>query len=418
MNNDTEFYESPITDVKGDSEHGWEIAREDGWRFFVSKDSPVVPVIGMTARFYGRGLGSPVRGLVINGQTVFYRTVEEDAEHHQIQMYGKDAADWLQRWDAGTSVWSIEMGGMGPGYEQCIHITCAEILRELLRRKPDFDATTDDEWRKLSDEIHKTMFTDGSVLKQLGLSGTQYGAGLSLAVQLYRQGPRAIMNDEEVKDRHIRVNRRFPTIADPIDMLIFCPNCGKQHIDRPDPICGTSGYHEHPDAYCRLCKGHEGACDNDPESPNAAWTNPVHRSHTCRTEDGGCGTIWRPADVPTNGVAAIKTTGSGDTWNPSSTSQVEINRQALDLAETLLERMATLQADNALHAIADLKSELAEHLKLRDLYTSLPFLLWFFILLSLSRLLFLVFRPILQNNVRDFVEDFWNIFFLHTVSSL
>src|SRR5690554_6444480 len=30
----------------------------------------------------------------------------------------------------------------------------------------------------------------------------------------------------------------------PIDMLIFCPNCGKQHVDKPEPdicVCG----HEH-----------------------------------------------------------------------------------------------------------------------------------------------------------------------------
>ena len=63
-----------------------------------------------------------------------------------------------------------------------------------------------------------------------------------------------------------------------IDMLIYCPKCGIQHIDEP----------------------HEG------------WTNPPHRSHECQNLD--CGIIFRVADVPTNGVKEIKTRGKTDTW--------------------------------------------------------------------------------------------------------
>lgn len=43
-----------------------------------------------------------------------------------------------------------------------------------------------------------------------------------------------------------------------------------------------------------------------------------HRSHLC----GTCGLVWRPADVPTNGVAAVKTRGEDDTprdqWQEAS----------------------------------------------------------------------------------------------------
>jgi hypothetical protein len=63
----------------------------------------------------------------------------------------------------------------------------------------------------------------------------------------------------------------------PIDMVLFCPRCGSQHLDKPDPAKG--------------------------------WTNPPHRSHLC----AACGLVWRPADVPTNGVLATKTRGKGDT---------------------------------------------------------------------------------------------------------
>lgn len=64
----------------------------------------------------------------------------------------------------------------------------------------------------------------------------------------------------------------------PIPMILHCPRCTFQHVDKADPEMG--------------------------------WFNPVHRSHQCKA----CGTIWRPADVPTVGVANILTKGKADTW--------------------------------------------------------------------------------------------------------
>ena len=79
--------------------------------------------------------------------------------------------------------------------------------------------------------------------------------------------------------------------AVPIDMILHCPTCGLQHVDAPefedDPSMLAVGITH---------KSFDG------------WTNPPHRSHLC----AGCGHIWRPADVPTNGVAAIKTKGKAD----------------------------------------------------------------------------------------------------------
>lgn len=71
----------------------------------------------------------------------------------------------------------------------------------------------------------------------------------------------------------------------PIDMVLHCPACGLQHIDAPDT---------EPSAH--------------PDGRESKWDNPPHRSHLCH----GCGHIWRPADVPTNGVAAVKTRGKND----------------------------------------------------------------------------------------------------------
>lgn len=112
----------------------------------------------------------------------------------------------------------------------------------------------------------------------------------------------------------------------PLDMLIFCPNCGKQHIDKPEPDICKCGHHranhytgepvEDPhdtDEHCADCVM-DGRYVNRCKGWQIAWNNPPHKSHTCRTDDGGCGLIFRIADVPTNGVATITTRGKDDTW--------------------------------------------------------------------------------------------------------
>src|SRR5271166_5092790 len=43
-----------------------------------------------------------------------------------------DAKEQLRRWDNGDSIWSIEMGGFGPGYEQALQICAIEIVRDNL----------------------------------------------------------------------------------------------------------------------------------------------------------------------------------------------------------------------------------------------------------------------------------------------
>lgn len=69
-----------------------------------------------------------------------------------------------------------------------------------------------------------------------------------------------------------------------IPMVLHCPRCGTQHIDEA----------------------------------TAEWDNPPHRSHACQKD--GCGCIWRPADVPTTGVATISTKGKSDNWAPGDTT--------------------------------------------------------------------------------------------------
>lgn len=207
---DAEFTDLILTKVEPETK-GWAVTRDDGWSNWVPPESPVVPTVGMKMRTYGRG--TAFRGIFLDGQKVFYRTDAEDRDYQEIQMYGADAADWLARWDEGRGVWSIEMGGLGPGYEQCIQITAAEVLRHLLEVKYDGSLWEDkDIWKRDREAIEKYGFANERI-KALGLSGAQWGAAVSLATALYMQGPRKIMTDPKIKDRKIQVRRTFPVAA-------------------------------------------------------------------------------------------------------------------------------------------------------------------------------------------------------------
>jgi hypothetical protein len=206
---DTQFEEIEIDEV-ATVKDGWNIRRADSFSFHVSKDSPIIPTKGMIARFYGKGIGFSIRGLFLNGEKVFYRTEKEDKEKQEIDMYGLDASDWLRKWDNGETVWTIEMGGLGPGYEQCIHIICAEILRHFLDKNYDHSKWVNkNEWEKVSKETDEIMISV-PVVKKLGCSGAQWGAALSLAAYLFKKGPREMMNDSKVSKRHIQVSKIFP----------------------------------------------------------------------------------------------------------------------------------------------------------------------------------------------------------------
>jgi len=203
---DADFQEHTIQKVE-QQEGGTFTISWDGWCLWCGEECPVTPEAGQLARLYGRGA---IRGLFINGVKVWYRTESEQREYSDIQLYGADAQDWLKRWDDGDTVWSIEMGGLGPGYEQCIHITCAEIIRWMLTNKPDASKWEDtNAWKADRERIEQFSFSDPAI-RELGLSGAQWGAALNLACQLYNRGPRAVLNDERVKDRHIQVQKHFP----------------------------------------------------------------------------------------------------------------------------------------------------------------------------------------------------------------
>lgn len=98
-----------------------------------------------------------------------------------------------------------------------------------------------------------------------------------------------------------------------INMLLFCPECHTQHIDKPDtdPCYHGCQFAKDVGAGQPECVERKtGDCLYMHEG-SPRWTNPPHRSHLCHQ----CGSVWRPADVCTNGVATITTRGTRDTWS-------------------------------------------------------------------------------------------------------
>ncbi|MNK49902.1 hypothetical protein D3C87_687680 [compost metagenome] len=123
--------------------------------------------------------------------------------------------------------------------------------------------------------------------------------------------------------------RKPDRALDPIDMVLFCPDCGHQHIDGVEVGKQVKHYDELPGGM-------------------AEWTNPPHRSHLCHN----CGYIWRPADVPTNGVAAITTKGSNDKPAPMLAAMA---------VPCIRERATQAGAANRRYrALADLRNEIME----------------------------------------------------------
>lgn len=117
--------------------------------------------------------------------------------------------------------------------------------------------------------------------------------------QFMAEGPQSARLESELLPRLSRLLGKLSGGSNPIPMVLHCPACGTQHIDAPEPAKG--------------------------------WDNPPHKSHLCH----GCGAIWRPAGVPTAGVASLDRLGEHDTWKPGAATMGE----KLDLAARECEQL-------------------------------------------------------------------------------
>ncbi len=111
----------------------------------------------------------------------------------------------LRQWDEGGMVSTIEMGGMGPGYEQAIHVTVFELLRELLGKElPKNEETL----QSLFDEATHTVCKKGD----LGLSGAQAAAAQQVVYRAMKYGWAGMLKDAP-SDRRIMVSNHWPKVS-------------------------------------------------------------------------------------------------------------------------------------------------------------------------------------------------------------
>lgn len=122
------------------------------------------------------------------------------------------AGEALAAWDRGETVWSIEMGGLGPGYEQAIHVLAFEMVRDNLDKPlPVAEAVRqrgDAIWETWGDDtVHRVNEWPGC-----GFSGAQVGAAKQLAYRFLKDGHRASLDSMRAhdKDRLTQVSKTWP----------------------------------------------------------------------------------------------------------------------------------------------------------------------------------------------------------------
>lgn len=119
----------------------------------------------------------------------------------------QEAAD---AWAKGETVWSAELGGLGPGYEQAIQILLFEILvrwpRETSVPEPEGDSYPRD-YTKHVDTVAKALDETCG-----GFSGAQVGAAKATAYQFMRFGYGHMLTKLKSEDpeRLIQVDKTFP----------------------------------------------------------------------------------------------------------------------------------------------------------------------------------------------------------------
>jgi hypothetical protein len=108
----------------------------------------------------------------------------------------------LARWDAGETIWSIEIGGLGPGYEQAIQVLMVELVRDL----KDQPLPTDETFSTWGDATVSRINKDCR-----GFSGAQVGAAKQIAYKFLKLGPAAALSTVP-SDRKILVSNHWPRV--------------------------------------------------------------------------------------------------------------------------------------------------------------------------------------------------------------
>jgi hypothetical protein len=195
---DTEYYEESITAIAVD-EGGWEVSA-GGWTCWVP-DRGVEPHVGDVIRWWGKGVGSPFRGIAINGQVVFYKTEAEqkaeweretrERERKRREEYDRNKADHDARIQAFPEPFRDRIEGFrrrNPDFgwrHESYELMCCEDATRIANALPTVDAIK--AWYDLPWDEQKAKvpgINDGH-------SGNSFGAAVSLAAT-YLQSPELV----------------------------------------------------------------------------------------------------------------------------------------------------------------------------------------------------------------------------------
>ena len=104
------------------------------------------------------------------------------------------ASEALELWDKGETLWSVEMGGLGPSYEMSIQFSVFELIRFFNGVAPSLQGQLD----KAMHVIDKKM--------DFGHSGATAAAAQSLAYKFMENGYRKTMEGAP-SDRKIQIEK-------------------------------------------------------------------------------------------------------------------------------------------------------------------------------------------------------------------
>ncbi len=192
--NDFEYQEGTVKKVENGTitlSNGWSLGIPDGTE----------AQIGSDYRTYGRGIGSPVRGLYLDGKKVWYRTdVEERQEHKDNVQKQEDAKrkkfaerkkEMDRRYDALPKVFQQRVDKFrnnNPDFRweyETYEVFCCEEAVKIARVLKTSDAIR--KWNSLpyDEQIEKVPISDGH-------SGNTMGCAVSLAIY-YLEFPEGVI---------------------------------------------------------------------------------------------------------------------------------------------------------------------------------------------------------------------------------
>lgn len=118
--------------------------------------------------------------------------------------YGYDpvpetVTDALERWDKGESVFSVEMGGLGPGHEMAIQ----GLAFELMRAMNGFADWEDDKKKRELIESLDPIISECNKKPWGGFSGAQVGVAKVLAARVCKAGYRNALRDPALDEHRL-----------------------------------------------------------------------------------------------------------------------------------------------------------------------------------------------------------------------